>query len=189
MIKKIFGVSLLAIALAVAFGVMLLPTFFTKDISRIALEQTVELEHILSGDKPLELVFFGYSGCSDVCTPRLGALAAFYEGVDSETKKHLRVRFIDISTPKDPTLPQRFAEYFHKDFVGISLKPHTLRDYTKPFELFFAPSLQDATEFDHTAHLYLLSKRGGKKAIRYIYTAYPYDFKQIQKDIKELLDE
>lgn len=176
-------------ALLVAFGVMVVPTLFTKNISRIEATQSFSLEDILNAEQSVELIFFGYAGCSDICTPRLASLALFYKALPMEMQEHLGVRFIDISNAQDATLSQRFASYFHKDFVGITPQSRSLREYTKPFDVYFAPSFQDAGEFDHTAHLYLVSKRKGIKQIRYIYTAYPYDFKQIRSDIKELLNE
>jgi protein SCO1/2 len=187
--RKLLGVFLLVLALLVSFGVMFAPTLFTKNVSRIEINQNFELERILSDEKKVELLFFGYAGCADICSPRLASLAAFYEGLAPKTKSALGLRFIDISSPGDKTLSQRFAEYFHKDFVGVYLEGGSLREYTKLFGVFFAPSLSEAMEFDHTAHLYLVGKKGNVKKIHYVYSAYPYDFSQIQQDIEELINE
>ena len=187
--KKFLGAFLLFLALLVSFGVMLAPTFFTKNVSRVEVRQSFELEHILSGEKKVELLFFGYAGCSDVCSPRLASLGAFYEGLPPKTKSALGLRFIDVSSPRDKTLSQRFAEYFHKDFVGLALDATSLREYAKFFGVFFAPSLSEDMEFDHTAHLYLVAKKENVKRVYYVYSAYPYDFLRIRQDIEELLNE
>lgn len=187
--KKLFGAALLTLALLVSFGVMFAPAFFTKNISRVELHQSFELERILSADENVELIFFGYAGCADICSPRLASLAAFYEELPQETKSHLGLLFIDVSSGQDAALSQRFAEYFHKDFKGLRLESASLHKYAKPFGVFFAPSLSEPLEFDHTAHLYLVAKQENVKQIRYIYSSYPYDFKQIEEDIEEFLNE
>ncbi|MBN2817070.1 MAG: SCO family protein [Campylobacterales bacterium] len=168
---------------------MVLPTLFTKGVSRMELAKPLSLELLKQQDKSVLLLFFGYSGCVDVCIPRLTSLAQFYETSESATQKALGVVFMDISLPKDETLSQRFAEFFHKSFVGIQLTKQQLREYTKPFDVSFAPSLMQEGEYEHSANLYLLKQDGKTQELRYVYTAYPYDFEQIRADIKELMNE
>ena len=73
--------------------------------------------------------------------------------------------------------------------MGIYLNKIEIREYTRPFKVYFSQSLIDKNEFDHTANLYLVKREGKKKVLRYVYTTYPFDFKQIDLDIKELLNE
>jgi len=187
--RKLHVVSMLLLVLAVSILIMIIPTFFTKGISRVTLNKEVNLPLILNDDKDIKLLFFGYSGCRDICTPRLYAIDEFYNTLDSEIKKRVGVEFLDISVHHDKALPSRFAQFFNPDFKGIYLPQNILRDYTKEFDVFFAKSLMDETEYDHTANLYLLKRTTGKKELRYIYSAYPYDYKQISLDIKELINE
>lgn len=187
--RKLLAIGLLLLAFFVSFGMMLIPTFFTQNISHISLSQSFQLEHILDETEDVELVFFGYSGCADVCSPRLASLGEFYEKLPTNLKKRVGIRFIDISSPEDVTLSQRFAHYFHKDFKGVNLEAQELREYTKEFGVFFSRSLSEELEFDHTSHLYLVKKEAEVKKIRYIYSAYPYDTKQIKTDIEELIKE
>jgi protein SCO1/2 len=175
--------------IAVSVAVMVAPTFFSKQISRASINKEVHLELFLDSTKDVELVFFGYTGCSTICTPRLEKLAYFYDSLDSATQKKLGVVFLDISSPKDEKLPQRFAEFFHKEFKGVFLDKGVVREYTKEFNVYFAKSLFDSSEFDHSANLYLLTRKNGKKQLRYIYNSYPFDFQQISLDIKELIYE
>jgi len=187
--QKLLGLSF---ALLVVFGsvaVMIAPTFFTKGVSRIELTKAFDLPHILNEEKEIEFLFFGYSGCRDICTPRLEAIATFYKTMDADLKKSVGLVFIDISSPEDRELPERFAAFFEKDFRGVYLPKAHLREYTRVFDIFFAQSLRDSTEYDHTANLYIVKKKSNTKEIRYIYTAYPYDFKQIKLDIEELINE
>lgn len=187
--RKLHALSLLLLVIAVSILIMIVPTFFTKGISRVALNKEFNLPLVLNDHKDVKLVFFGYSGCRDICTPRLYSIDEFYKTLDKETKKRVGVEFLDISVPYDKTLPSRFARFFNSNFKGIYLSQNTLRAYTKEFNVFFSPSLMDETEYDHTSNLYLVKRTPGKKELRYIYSAYPYDYKQISLDIKELINE
>ncbi len=187
--RKLHAASILLLVIAVSIFIMIIPTFFTKGISRVALKKEVNLPLVLNDDKDIKLIFFGYSGCRDICTPRLGSIGTFYKTLDKEIQKRVGVEFLDISVPYDKTLPSRFAQFFNSDFKGIYLSQTILRDYTKIFDVFFSPSLLDETEYDHTANLYLMKRTSGKKELRYIYSAYPYDYQQISQDIKELINE
>lgn len=186
---KLLSASMIVLVVLVSILIMIIPTFFTKGISRVALNKEVSLPLILNDDKDVKLLFFGYSGCSDVCTPRLQSLNNFFETLDENMKKKVGVEFLDISVPNDNELPSRFAQFFNPNFKGIFLSSDILREYTKMFNVFFAQSLMDETEYDHTANIYILKKTQNKKELRYIYNSYPYDFKQINSDIKGLLNE
>ena len=189
MLRKIFGIFLLFVVVSVSITIVIIPTFFTKNISRTSLHKEIRLKAILDSKEDIEILFFGYSGCSDICTPRLETIAKLYDTLDAQTKKRVSLKFLDISLPADKTLPQRFANYFHKDFRGVYLDNKVLREYTKVFSVYFAPSLSDKTEYDHTTNLYIVKRSKRSDEIRYIYSAYPYDFQQIKLDIKELIDE
>ncbi|WP_321779077.1 SCO family protein [Sulfurimonas sp.] len=184
--KKIYAVLIIGFVVAISISVMIIPIFFTKGISRTKLNKEFTLPMILSDEQDIELVFFGYSGCTDICMPKLFDIQKLYDTLEKNIKQKVGVIFVDISMPKDEELPQRFAEFFNIEFKGIYLNQTILRDYTKVFNVYFSQSLLENTEYDHTTNLYLVKKSKGKKEIRYIYNAYPYDIKQIKQDIKEL---
>lgn len=187
--QKLHATSILLLVVLVSVAIMTVPTFFTKAISRVSLNKEIELPLVLNDKKDVKLIFFGYSGCTDICTPRLESIAEFFKTLDDDTKKRFGVEFIDISIPYDKELPNRFAHFFNDNFKGIYLNKEILRDYTKEFNVFFSPSLSDESEYDHTTNIYLIKRSENKKEIRYIYNSYPYDFKQIRLDIEELINE
>ena len=187
--KKLQSASILILVVIVSVLIMVIPTFFTKGISRVSLNKEVNLPLILDDEREVKLLFFGYSGCSDICTPRLQSINTFFEGLDSNMKEQIGVEFLDISVPDDSNLPSRFAEYFNPSFKGIYLNKEVLREYTKPFDVYFSQSLFNNSEYDHTANIYIVKKTQNKKELRYIYNSYPYDFKQIILDIRGLLNE
>lgn len=180
---------LIFLVLMTSVSIMIMPSFYTKGISRIELKQDLILELVCEDKQDIELVFFGYAGCMDICTPRLENLGKWYDTLSEQTKKHVRIKFLDLSVPHDRTLPDSFAKVFHPDFKGVFLDDDILRTYTKTFSVYFARSLIDDSQMDHTAHLYLVKKDEKGKQLRYIYTAFPYDFSQIQSDIQGLIHE
>ena len=189
MTAKLQSTSMIILVIVVSILIMIIPTFSTKGISRVILKKEVNLPLILNDDKDVKLLFFGYSGCSDICTPRLQSLNKFYEALDPEMKKEIGVEFLDISIPRDTELPSRFAKFFNPDFKGIYLDNTILREYTKLFDVYFSKSLMDSTEYDHTANIYIVKRSQNKKELRYVYSSYPYNFKQIDSDIRGLLNE
>lgn len=187
--KRAYGIFFIALLIVISIAIMIIPSFATQNVSRHTLNKKIDLPLIASNNKDVNIVFFGYSGCAKICTPRLMELAKFYETFSKEKKERIGVEFIDISSPKEKELPENFATSFNKNFQGIYLNQEILRDYTKAFSVYFSPSLMNNGEFEHTANLYLVKKTGEKKEIRYMYNAHPYDFKQINSDIEELLNE
>ncbi|MFK5937929.1 MAG: SCO family protein [Sulfurimonas sp.] len=187
--KKTSAILLIFLVLIVSISIMIVPTFFTKGISRITLHQELDLPLILNDNKDIEIIFFGYAGCVDICTPRLQALSDFYNKLNKKIKQRVGLVFLDISSPINKNLPSEFAKSFNDNFRGIYLNSSILRNYTKAFSVYFSKSLMNKTEYDHTTNLYIVKRDKRKKEVRYIYTAYPYDFKQINLDIKALLNE
>lgn len=184
--KKLYASLMITLVLVVSVLIMIVPTFFSKNISRIELHQELNLPLLLNDEKDIKLVFFGYAGCADICTPRLQDIDKFYKTLNEDIKQEVGVEFIDISIPQDKTLPDSFAKFFNKDFKGIYLDKDVIREYTKAFSVYFSSGLIDKTEINHTTNLYLIKKSENKKELRFIYTSYPFDFEQIKLDIEEL---
>ena len=190
MIKyKLYAFALLFSILLISILIVILPTFFTKGVSRIELHKEIVLPLILNYNQDIKIVFFGYSGCADICMPRLSAINEFYSGLNQNTQERVGVEFLDISIPENKNVPSDFAISFNKDFKGIYLDKTILRTYTKEFNVYFSKSLMNNEEYDHTANIYIVKRTTNKKEIRYVYNAFPYDFVQIKIDIEDLLNE
>ncbi len=177
------------LAILISAAVMVVPTFRSQGISSVKVDKEFTLPLILEDRKDIKLVFFGYSGCDDICTPHLNSIDKLYRRLTPAEQQRVGVEFVDISSPHDVTLPERFARFFNDSFKGIYLKSDEVRKYTRVFGVYFAPSLDGSGSIDHTASLYLVQKRDGRKYLRAIYSAYPYDETGILADIKELTNE
>jgi protein SCO1/2 len=187
--RKLLSFLLILLVITLSASVVILPTFFTKGLSRVELQQDFQLDLILDKESDIELVFFGYAGCINICTPRLESLGKWYTTLPKETQERVGLKLLDLSIPEEKDLPDDFAKAFHPKFEGIFLDRDIIRVYTKVFSVYFSTSMLDSSEVDHTAHLYLVKRDQKGKQLRFIYTAFPYDFKQIQSDIQELMNE
>ncbi len=187
--KRLLYLLAFLMIFALSALVVLLPSFFPQGLSRVELHQEIALERVLNGTRDVELVFFGYSGCVDVCTPRLESLGKWYPTLPAEMRKRIGIRFIDLSVPEATDLPHIFATAFHPEFKGVYLKKEALKRYTETFNVYFSSSLFRSGEYDHSTHLYAVKRYADTDRLRFIYPLYPYDFVQIEQDLRQLLDE
>lgn len=185
--NRLIVITVFSFLILFSISIMILPSFMTKGVSRVKVYKNVNMPLILNSENDIELIFFGYAGCVNICTPRLKDIASWYK--KSPYKNRMQVKFMDISKPKDRSLPDAFAKVFDDDFVGVYLSETLIREYTKMFSVYFAKSFIDENKFDHTTNLYLLKRSKEGKVLRFIYSAYPFDFKQISLDIKEISEE
>ncbi|MEA1982025.1 MAG: SCO family protein [Campylobacterota bacterium] len=178
-------ILLTLLSLIIVLLITIAPSFVRTDVSSFTLNQKLNLDKVLDANKSIELVFFGYSGCIDVCTPRLKKIASWYK--NSQNRDKIQIRFLDISQPHEKDLPDRFAKSFHKESIGVYLNRQELREYTKAFNVYFSKALFDEYEYDHTTNIYILNKkRDETKVLKHIYTSYPYSFNEIELDIEEI---
>ena len=97
--KKITAFLFLTFIILISILIMIIPTFQTTSISRTVLKQELNLPLILNDAKEIKLIFFGYSGCLDICSPRLKTLNNFYTTLSKEQREKVGVEFLDISIP------------------------------------------------------------------------------------------
>ena len=187
--KKLLPLLLIVFTLLISVVIVILPSFSSKNFSYIELKQKLTLEHVLNDTADIELVFFGYAGCLDVCTPRMQAIKLWYETLTKQQQDRINLKFFDLSVPKDPAVPDIFIKSFHPKFKGVYLSAQKLRAYTKEFSVYFSPSLFKKGEIDHSTHLYITKRANNIKELRAIYTSYPYDFTLITKKLQGLLNE
>ena len=128
------------------------------------------------------LLFFGYVGCADICSPRLQELSAIYDKL-KKANIETKVIFINITTLKDHELADLFAKSFNKEFDGIYLEKQQLESIKKEFNVYSAPAFGNTDEIDHTTFLYLLKKVDSRYFLNKIYTKVPFDIKLNGKDI------
>lgn len=155
-------------------GLFFLPAFF-KGQGFVSVEHPVQSRVFERFDKENLLVFFGYVGCTDICIPRLGELAAMYGSLSEAQKAKVDVVFINITQLSDPEQPGLFSRSFDPSFKGVYLEQKALHRLMVEFKARYAPSLLDKEEYDHTAFLYLLQKEKKGYTIKGIFTNIPFN--------------
>lgn len=183
------GLFLIIFLITISLFLIILPTFSSKHSGRVEMHREINLPLLDAQKEKLLFVFFGYTGCVDICTPRLTQVGHWYRSLKDPLQEESKFLFFDLSRPAEISMPDEFAKAFNPEFEGIYLDDETLNDYSRAFDVYYAPSLSREYEYDHTPHLYMLKKGKHGYNLRYIYFAYPYDLQQIETDIKELLRE
>ncbi len=160
--------------------------FSTKSGGRIEVNKEVECDYIKS-DKKYLLLFFGYFGCADVCTPLLYTLNNLYVSKEFEDlKEDVDVVFINLTPEVKEFLPDLFAKFFNKKFQGIYLSKNDILRIDRSFELFFARGLSDETELGHTDYVYLIENNLDSKILKNIYVTHPLKAKMLIDDITKI---
>lgn len=72
-------------------------------------------------DKPLTLVFFGYSNCPDVCGQVMATMAGAMARLDDADRDKVDVVFITTDPARDtPEVADHYATRFDPSFIGLS---------------------------------------------------------------------
>ena len=178
------GLWLFPLFLLVIVGLSLLAGRFGSDDGVVFVDIPVVNPHFDAFTAPNLLVFFGYAGCEDVCTPRLFELADIYRGFGEQQQRDTDVVFVNITSLSDPELPGLFAASFHPDFRAITPEKEALHRLMRTFTARYAPSLRQNGTIDHTAFLYLLKRQTTGYAINGILVQTPFRAESIQNYFK-----
>jgi len=149
-----------------------------------SLDKKLETKVFDDYDEDILLLFFGYVGCIDVCTPRMTELANIYDKINKE--KSICPVFVNLTELKDTKLAQVFASTFHKDYKALEISKLELNRLKKEFKVYSAPSLSSKTDLNHTSFLFLLKKEKSEYHLKRIYIDAPFKAEIILKDIREI---
>lgn len=158
---------------------------------KITVNKRIEAPYLSENKKKYLLMFFGYVGCVKVCTPILHQLGDFYGSAQfAPLKPYVGFSFVNLMPELEPDQPDFFAKSFNSDFKGVYLDQKELMQIDRQFSLFFAKSISDPGEIDHSDHLYLMERqKGGELILKNIYSTHPVNGKMIIADIRKLQEE
>ena len=182
-VKNLFGYILIAIALCLPI-LIAFPQFYSNDSSgRINKEIQLNFEFLNKEKSPTVMLFFGYVGCGDICSPALTEVGRIYNRVD---KDKTNVYFLNVLDTTRKDTPQSYAKGFHKDFKGVYLDSEGINNVAA--ELNLSIIKVNDQEVSHTGHLFVLRKDYVNKGytLKYIYTTRPFNEKAIIADINVL---
>lgn len=167
---------------------LILSAVFSKQTQgKIEVNEHIEAPYLLGGSQELQLVFFGYVGCTKVCTPILQQLSSFYDSAPfASLKPHVGFTFVNLMPEVEPDQPQMFAESFNPAFRGVYLTQRQLMNIDRDFSVFFSKSISEAGEINHSDNVYLVHKeKSGKLQLINIYMTHPFKKEMLIEDILE----
>ena len=90
-------------------------------------------------DKPLTLVFFGYTHCPDVCQTVMSSLAVAVQRLDEADRGDVDVVFVTTDPARDtPSALRRYLDRFAPSFIGLTGDIRTIAAIGKPLAVYVA---------------------------------------------------
>jgi protein SCO1/2 len=112
----------------------------------------------------LQLIYFGYTFCPDICPTSLAVMSRALQLLGEEAEQ-IQPIFITVDPERDtPELLGEYVKYFHPRMLGLSASPEITQRVAELFRARYervASESGDVTRYsmDHTASLYLLGRR------------------------------
>jgi protein SCO1/2 len=107
------------------------------------------------------LVFFGYTGCPDLCPSTLGKIAAALRMMGSRSAQFQAV-FITVDPAHDtPAMMARYAALFSPDIIGLSGTAAQVAAVERGYHVYVGPRDAKTGAIAHSAILYIMRPDGG----------------------------
>lgn len=186
--KKIILATLFFIFLLMVAPLLFSFMFSHQSYGKITVEQQIDAPYLANTSKDWMLIYFGYVGCTKVCTPILHDLDDFYDSTSFQPlKKSVGFCFVNLMPEVEQDQPDAFAKAFNTEFDGFYLTQKEILSIDREFNLFFSKSLRDVAEINHSDYLYLVHQgENGALVLKNIYTTHPLNRELIISDIHEL---
>jgi protein SCO1 len=180
-IKTFSGIILIFLAFGMIMS-LAFPAFTDPDnAGRSEDRRSVDFPFLKGENSELVLVYFGYVGCTRVCTPALNDLTGIYREIQRKKFKHIpSVYFVNMTPEMDPVSVQSWAEHFDKGFKSYAPREAELQKMVHTLNLVYTKL---GVEAEHMPYAYLIRKKGNGYELVYIYTSTPYNRALILKDI------
>ena len=180
-IKTISGILLVIIGFGVIAGLAFPALTDPKNAGRSEDRRIVDFPFLKEESAELVLVYFGYVGCTRVCTPALNELADIYREMETKEFKRIpSVWFVNMTPEMDPLSVQSWAEHFDKRFKSYAPSQNELNEMVQTLNLVYTNM---GVEAEHMPYAYLIRKQAQGYELVYIYTSSPYNRSLILEDI------
>lgn len=124
--------------------------------------ETVQAEQYLG---KVNLLFFGYTNCPDVCPVTLGRLRGVMNRLPADVSRDVRVLFVSVDPKRDdPASLRRYTDSFGDSFIGLTGTRKQLDALTKRYRTTYGYGEPDAEGdylVSHGSAVYAFD-RGGK---------------------------
>lgn len=181
--KKLFiGILLIVISFMMIAFINFIYLF--NDSGKVKKEVIINFDFLKEEKKPIVLLYFGYTGCSNICIMALNQLDNLYKELEQEK---VSIYFINLLTNVEKDLTNKYVKSFNEDFIALDFDKKSLYEITSKLKINFAPSLLNSQEINHSGFLYLFQRNNNNFMQKYVYTNTPYDIKLIKNDIDKIL--
>lgn len=177
----------------IASVLILFATFFVSFFSdsgsisegRIHMHKPIDLPVDSSLLKENTLLFLGYAGCQDICTPKMNEIEKIYSSYAKlSTLDNLSVLFVSLKHDEDAHMVKMFAKSFNSNFIGITISRAAVQKLSRTLNAYYSRSLVDTDTIEHTGSLYLIKKeKDGTTYLKNIYIQAPYNENMIVSDL------
>lgn len=109
------------------------------------------------------LAFFGFTSCPDVCPLGMRQMRAAYNKLSNEQKEKIQILFISLDYKKDnPEKVNKYAKFFHEDFIGATSNEKGIRDMTNKYKVGFEyiKNKKGIETINHSGNFYHINKEG-----------------------------
>ena len=183
-VKTLSGIVLIVLGFGLIAGLAFPALTDSEHTGRVEKRMVVDFPFLKKEKSELILVYFGYVGCTRVCTPALNDMTNIYRELRAQNLKALpSIWFVNMTPEMDTLCVQSWAEHFDTHFQSYAPHENELRGMVQLLNLVYSDLGVDA---EHMPYLYLIRKVGTKYELVYIYTSSPYNRELILKDIGAL---
>ncbi len=181
--KQLFGVALIAVMLSLLLVFPFLGTFFSKNSKGTAFgENTISPFFLEKEHSHIVFVYFGYVGCTKICTPSLEEISKEYPAF-KKIEPNVKVYFVNLNPDQPQDAPDMFAKAFHREFEGVYARQQQIEALAQAYNL--AITGKDS-EMGHTSSLFMFVKKPSGYVLKNIYSTHPYPTKQIIIDMQKV---
>lgn len=176
----------LALSLLITAGAAFAQTIPSPSANLKSYEKEIRAEYLKNGKKEYMLVFYGYVGCTKICSPVLDNLNRFYSSkAFAPYEPYVDLVFVNLMPELSAEQPDQFAKSFNKEFRGVYLGEEELSLIDKELRLFFTKRTDESYEIDHSDHVYLIRQdsNGSLKLINIFHT-HPFMPEVVINDLK-----
>jgi len=107
---------------------------------------------------PVQLVFFGYTHCPDICQVVMSTIAGALVRLDDDQRARVQVSFVTTDPARDtgPVL-REYLDRFDATFIGLTGSLRSISALAKPLKVYLEKGTQlpsGGYEVDHSTYVY-----------------------------------
>ena len=115
----------------------------------------------------VQLVFFGFAQCPDVCPTSLSELSEAMKLLGPDADR-VQVLLVTVDPERDtPDLLRQYLSAFDPRFLGLTGTPEQVRQAASSFKAFYSKVPRPGGDYtmDHSASFYLLDRNGEARVL------------------------